>query len=134
MNEPDDVGAQHNSPADSDDSELGARLGALDEKIASRRGNEQQEREAGSSGNSGQGHGLALRLATELVAGTLVGGAIGWFFDGWLGTSPWGLIVFVMLGFVAGVLNALRSAGLVRESPAKLQASGVGDEAERGET
>ena len=31
------------------------------------------------------------------------------------GTSPWGLIIFLLLGFVAGVLNVLRSAGLVAE-------------------
>jgi ATP synthase protein I len=28
-----------------------------------------------------------------------------------LSTSPFGLIVFVLLGFVAGVLNVIRSAG-----------------------
>ena len=29
------------------------------------------------------------------------------------GTSPWGLIVFLLLGFAAGVLSVLRSAGLI---------------------
>ncbi|TIS88531.1 MAG: ATP F0F1 synthase subunit I, partial [Mesorhizobium sp.] len=31
------------------------------------------------------------------------------------GTSPWGLIVFLLLGFGAGVLNVMRSAGVVAE-------------------
>jgi ATP synthase protein I len=28
-----------------------------------------------------------------------------------LGISPWGLIVFVLLGFVAGVFNLVRAVG-----------------------
>jgi ATP synthase protein I len=61
--------------------------------------------------------GLArgLRLSTELVAGVVVGGLIGWFLDRWLGISPWGFIVFVLLGFVAGMLNLMRSAGFMAE-------------------
>jgi ATP synthase protein I len=62
-----------------------------------------------------QGMAQALRLATEFTAGILVGGGVGWFVDWGLGVSPWGLIVFLMLGFAAGVLNILRSAGLARE-------------------
>jgi ATP synthase protein I len=46
------------------------------------------------------------------VAGVVVGGGIGWVFDKGLGTSPWGLIVFLLLGFAAGVYNVIRSAGL----------------------
>jgi ATP synthase protein I len=54
-----------------------------------------------------------FRLSTELVAGVLVGAAIGWALDRWLGISPWGMIVFLLLGFAAGVLNVMRSAGVV---------------------
>jgi ATP synthase protein I len=43
----------------------------------------------------------------------VVGAGIGWLIDRWLGISPWGLIVFLLLGFAAGVLNVMRSAGLV---------------------
>jgi hypothetical protein len=35
--------------------------------------------------------------------------------DRWLGISPWGLIIFLLLGFAAGVLNVMRAAGIVRE-------------------
>ena len=43
----------------------------------------------------------------------MVGTGIGWLIDRWLGVSPWGLIVFLLLGFAAGVLNVMRSAGLI---------------------
>jgi ATP synthase protein I len=45
------------------------------------------------------------------VGGVLLGAAIGWALDRVLGISPWGLIVFLLLGFVAGVMNIVRSAG-----------------------
>ena len=47
--------------------------------------------------------------------GVVVGAMIGWLLDRWLGISPWGLIVFLLLGFAAGVLNVMRAAGVVRE-------------------
>ena len=58
-----------------------------------------------------------FRLSTELVAAVVVGAALGWIIDRWLGISPWGMIVFLLLGFVAGVLNVMRAAGVVPSSP-----------------
>ena len=49
------------------------------------------------------------------VIALAVGALIGWLLDRWLGISPWGLIVFLLLGFAAGVLNVMRAAGIVRE-------------------
>src|SRR4029079_19463770 len=49
-----------------------------------------------------------FRLSAELGAGVLVGAVIGWLLDRWLGIAPWGLIVFLLLGFAAGVLNVMR--------------------------
>ena len=48
------------------------------------------------------------RVATELLAGLLIGAGIGWTTDQWLGTNPWFLIVFFLLGGAAGILNLWR--------------------------
>ena len=53
-----------------------------------------------------------FRLSSELIAGVVVGALMGWGLDRLLSTSPWGMIVFVLIGFVAGVLNVIRSAGV----------------------
>jgi ATP synthase protein I len=94
---------------------LSARLQRLNEGLGQAR-----EPAGGPSESSGAeraataaGYARGFRLSSELVAGVLVGAAIGWLLDRLLGISPWGLIVFLLLGFVAGVLNVMRSAGLV---------------------
>ena len=53
---------------------------------------------------------VAWRMVTELVVGVMIGSAIGWGIDRLLGTLPLFLIVFGILGFVAGVKAMLRSA------------------------
>jgi ATP synthase protein I len=45
-----------------------------------------------------------------LVAGVFVGGFIGWLLDRWLKTLPLFLVVFLLLGIAAGLLNAVREA------------------------
>ena len=60
--------------------------------------------------------GLAFRLATELVAGFVVGGIIGWQLDTWFGTMPLFLLVFFGLGAAAGILNVVRTAKAMNEA------------------
>ena len=48
------------------------------------------------------------RVATELLAGLLVGAGIGWTLDKWFNTNPWFLILFFLLGGAAGILNLWR--------------------------
>lgn len=75
----------------------------------------QRERRAEGSGradaaNTMTGWGKGLRLGSEFVAAILVGLGIGWLLDMWLNTTPWLMLVMLMLGFAAGVLNVVRSA------------------------
>ncbi len=48
------------------------------------------------------------RVATEMVAGLVVGTFIGWMLDRWLETSPLFLLVMFFLGAIAGMINVWR--------------------------
>ncbi len=63
-----------------------------------------------SSANTMTGWGKGLRLGSEFVAAILVGLGIGWLLDSWLNTTPWFMLVMLMFGFAAGVLNVVRAA------------------------
>jgi ATP synthase protein I len=53
------------------------------------------------------------RVGIELVGAIVVAELIGWAIDKWLGTRPWGMVVFFFLGVAAGMLNVYRAvAGL----------------------
>jgi ATP synthase protein I len=95
-----------------DEAELQRRRADLEQKLAAHRPAEPAP--AGGSKDMA-GMGQALKIGSEFVAGVLVGAGIGWIFDRALGTSPFGLIVFLLLGFAAGVLNVLRTVGKVAE-------------------
>ena len=91
---------------------LSARLQRLGERLDQK--GTSRPVETGPSGPRTDPSALArgFRLSTELVAGVLVGAFIGWALDKWLGTSPWGMMVFLLLGFAAGVINVIRAAGI----------------------
>ena len=101
----------------SDEAALSARLGSLDHRLSEIRDSRNIRTDqpgAGSGDGAGRASAMArgFRLSSELVAGVVVGALIGWGFDRLLSTSPFGLIVFFLLGFAAGVLNVIRSAGV----------------------
>jgi ATP synthase protein I len=101
-----------------DEAALSARLKQLGERIhqaGERRQHEAEEMREDEARREINSSNLAkaLRLSSEFIAGILVGGALGWTIDYFAGTSPWGMIVFLLLGFGAGTLSAMRAAGLV---------------------
>src|SRR5262245_22227703 len=57
----------------------------------------------------GRGMAYGMRMAAELVAAVVVGSAIGYGLDRWLGSTPWLFLLFFVLGFIAGVFNVVRS-------------------------
>ncbi len=101
----------------SDDAMLSERLGRLDRRLSALKDNVKAQRsQAEEQNNDSSARASALargfRLSSELVAGVLVGAAIGWGIDHLFSTSPWGLILFFFLGFAAGVINLMRVAGV----------------------
>jgi ATP synthase protein I len=101
-----------------DEAALSARLGSLDRRLSEFRDSrkirtDQPGTEGGDDAARASAMARGFRLSSELVAGVVVGAAIGWGFDRLLSTSPFGFIVFFLLGFVAGVVNVVRQAGVV---------------------
>jgi len=105
------------TPRQVNEAELARRLERLGESLETRRAAEQAAQTRGKS----SGFAQATKVASEFVAGVIVGAAIGWGIDKAAGTSPWALIVFLLLGFAAGVLNVLRVEGVVAEAGARLR-------------
>ena len=67
--------------------------------------------------SSDLGLGQAVRIGTDLVAALIVGGGIGWVCDTYLfASTPWGMVGGLVLGVVAGIRNAYRSAQRDRKS------------------
>ena len=101
--------------AGADDPALADRLGRLTRELDALTPAALQVSEKNPGPKPGDAAGLAkgLRMSSELVAGVIVGGVLGWSVDWLTGYRPWGMMIFMLLGFVAGTLNVLRSAGLV---------------------
>jgi ATP synthase protein I len=111
---------EEENKSSSDEAALSARLGSLEHRLSELRDGRNirtDQSEAGSGDGSARASAMALgfRLSSELIAGVLVGALMGWGFDRLLSTSPFGLIVFVLVGFSAGVLNVIRSAGVAQD-------------------
>ena len=109
-------GGNGNRDKSSEEAALSARLGSLNQRLSEIRGSRNMRTDhpdAGSGDGAAKASAMALgiRLSSELIAGVAVGALIGWGIDRVLSTSPWGMIVFVLLGFIAGVVNVIRSAG-----------------------
>ena len=108
----------------SDEAALSARLGSLDQRLSEIRGRkigtDQSGKEQDAAHAKASAMAMGLRLSSELVAGVLVGAGLGWGFDRLLSTSPWGLIVFLLLGFTAGVINVMRTAGVMAKQSERL--------------
>jgi ATP synthase protein I len=89
-------------------SDLGQRL----DKASGSAGTEKAAKAADAEADAARSRamGMGFSIAAQLVAGVLVGGAIGYYLDRWLGTTPWLMVVLLMLGFAAGLMNVIRTA------------------------
>lgn len=102
------------------------RLRQLDERIAElKRAHEPEKRHQDEHYSQAN---IAWRMVTELVAGLGIGFGIGYGLDSLFGTMPLFLVLFVFLGFAAGIKTMLRTADEVRR---KQSADKAGDEGDR---
>ena len=97
------------------------------------------DRAPGTGPEGGSALGMAWRVGLELVSALVVGVAIGYLLDRWLGTKPWLLILFFVLGAAAGMLNVYRTmSGLggavgYRKGPMQSKGSGANSGATKDE-
>lgn len=85
----------------------GARLKALEAKLAEAKQTEYVKEHGEEHYSQAQ---QAWRMVIELVAGLGIGFGIGYSLDLFFGTLPIFLVVFIFLGFAAGVKTMMRSA------------------------
>ncbi|TVR10922.1 MAG: ATP F0F1 synthase subunit I [Salinarimonadaceae bacterium] len=126
-----DNGDSGKSP--NDEADLSTRLERLDSRlgeISEGRAGAQKDRARAASNTSGLGQ--AFRLSAEFISGVIAGGLLGWLIDRLLGTSPWGLLVCMLLGFGAGMLNMLRASGELKRDASSASSPGDATKPGRG--
>ncbi len=57
---------------------------------------------------TGKGYKQGSRVLAELIGAPIGGAVIGWGFDSWFGTSPWGLLILLSLSVVVAFRNIFR--------------------------
>lgn len=104
-------------------SETGSRTPEVTEDLGQRIARAQAKRPVSAAADqmrqremSGMGRGF--RLASEFVAAIIVGVGLGLLVDFFLPTRPWGLIVLMLLGFGAGILNVVRATAEINSATA----------------
>ena len=107
-NPADGKGSHRGEIAPEDRAAFKRRASRLGEKLGKARGQDSDTSDAAKA-DRGRAMGRAFRMATDLVAGVLVGGVIGYYLDQWLDTAPWLFVLFLVFGIAAGVRNVART-------------------------
>jgi ATP synthase protein I len=100
--------------------DLPDRLKELGNRIAAEKQEQVNAAKPSARYQGASDYSKGYRLASEFVAGVLVGGLIGYGVDYLAGTLPLFLIVFLLLGFGAGILNMSRAANRTAPTPDEL--------------
>jgi ATP synthase protein I len=105
-------GGVESSMTDEREEGLDKRLSDLGERLAEQKKTVSDDA-AGSKGADKSAYSQAIKISSEFVAGIIAGALVGYLVDKLAGTSPWGMIFFLLLGFCAAVLNVMRALGVV---------------------
>lgn len=98
------------------------RLRALEQRIQQAQG-AGAKRQGGATGKGFSQGEAAWRMVLELVTGMLIGLAIGYGLDTLFGTKPILLVIFVLLGFAAGIKTMLgTAAAMAKQAEAEASA------------
>lgn len=102
---------------DPENATLRARLGKLSSSLDAHDDNRKIPRSQGGDTGFGNAMGLAFRGVTELIAGVVVGGGVGYLLDKWLHTKPIFLALCLVLGLAGGFWNIVRTTLLTPRGP-----------------
>lgn len=84
-----------------------ARLQSLEKRLKQAHHDEAVRTGVAQKGQD-EGYRLGNRVLAELIGGMVGGALIGWVFDRFVGTSPWGLLVMLFLGIIVAFRNIIR--------------------------
>lgn len=84
-----------------------AALKALKARIQAQHGVDEKKPADGATFSDA---GLGYRILVELCVAVGLGVFIGFQVDKYFATKPWGLLIFVLLGFGAGIMTVIRVA------------------------
>jgi ATP synthase protein I len=93
---------------------LSARLRSLDARLVQATKAREKAEPRGHPRSDAGALGQALQLSAGFISGVAVGGIIGWGVDRLVGSSPWGLIICLLLGFCAGMFTLQRAAAAIK--------------------
>ena len=78
------------------------------QELKERIDNAKTENSTSPKNKRSSGAGFGFKISTEIIAALVVGVGIGLIVDKYLGTKPFGLIIFFIFGAIAGFLNVYR--------------------------
>ncbi|MEN9719096.1 MAG: hypothetical protein RIQ99_1974 [Pseudomonadota bacterium] len=87
-----------------------ARIDALEARLKAAREREEHRNRPVGVTEADANYRMGSRILAELLGGIGGGAFVGWVIDQLAGTSPWGLLVVMILGIAAAFRNIIRMA------------------------
>ncbi|NJS14648.1 MAG: F0F1 ATP synthase assembly protein I [Sphingopyxis sp.] len=85
-----------------------SRLTSLEKRLDRAEAVEAERTAVAASPESDANYRLGNRVLAELLGGMIGGALFGWLIDRLAGTSPWGLLVMLVLGIIVAFRNIIR--------------------------